>query len=416
MLKEIQVERGNPFSSSAFIENVQASHIMHVHDLDENLAGPAALAVQRLETAAGVGRVFVSSRKPNMMLSSSAYVATMNLAGNVYQEEKPHLATHDGGQTVYAPPESLAVFQGVLDPDIIAGSTGTRLLVAQQDGGYRLDADYERGVMRGRDDWRVQAWRVVKEINGDDLGAYPGIEFPDNFANGAADVLPLDGRIQINFTPTTDELLNLPTGYTGGRNVASAEALGIAIKKMQEFQRRFAALKEKYKDDKTLSAVIGNMRLSNDSNHRRNRATLYITPQRGNKAHALEHLVTQAVKQTGIARSELSLLITGDSIPDVSMGLYGGVGTNATFLLARGSRLKDVFLDPTQHEYVGAQLGQWKDFKDRLEGDPEGGVLRFKSPFGDVRTILLGDILYPHAETSSDAIFSVVQERLKKVA
>jgi len=120
---------------------LQVAHGRPLHlaclDIDSTLTGDSSLAGavrSRLEDE-GYVIAFDTSRTEEMVMSRESYERSVR-AGALSRPE-PHLG-HDGGSRVFVAPEQDQP-RGILDGDIIAGSTGTHILVRQPDGAYLPD-------------------------------------------------------------------------------------------------------------------------------------------------------------------------------------------------------------------------------------------------------------------------------------
>ena len=94
---------------------------------------------------------------------------------------------------MYAPPEEVEP-AGVLDGDIIAGSTGTRILVRQAGGDYLEDTLWSGQFGVSPAEWRTGALELVA-LATEHAGIKPrlsAIEHPDNYEAGTSDVFPPD--------------------------------------------------------------------------------------------------------------------------------------------------------------------------------------------------------------------------------
>jgi hypothetical protein len=95
-----------------------------------------------------------------------------------------------------------------------------------------------------------------------------------------------------------------------------------------------------------------NLRLTDDSNPAKEKYVLCLTPKNASKKRAVDHIIDKVCQTTEAVRSELQVLIAGDSIPDLDMGLRAAKGTKATFLLVGGSRLAHALTCIKKHEEV----------------------------------------------------------------
>lgn len=76
-----------------------------------------------------------------------------------------------------------------------------------------------------------------------------------------------------------------------------------------------------------------------------NKFSVYLTPRMGNKARAVERIISELATELKRPREDFHVLIAGDSFPDLAIGLCGGLDIEATFLLVGGSRLSSSIIE-----------------------------------------------------------------------
>lgn len=333
-------------------------------DIDSTLTGrPETVnSVRSLLEEMGFVVIFDTSRTEEMILTQGSYRRSAGEIGR----PPPHLGGSHG-RHVYEPTEEHTP-PGVLDADIIAGSTGTRILVRQTGDSYLLDREYEQQF--GADsEWRRRALQMT-----DDLAAagcrvaLAPIEIAGNYERGISDVFPPTYRIQLNFDTLVDK------------------------------QRFAAALR-----DRRRNAVLArdrdnwNIRLTDDSKPEAGAYKAFLTPWKASKAHAIEHIVRRLSLALDIEPSRFRLLFAGDSFPDLRMGLFGGLAADATFLLAGGSRLADCLTGDDADHFAGEPIGA---IRRRLTPEGPPGYYRFRLPCagGGRRRLIVGDEAFPGTE------------------
>jgi hypothetical protein len=327
-------------------------------DIDSTLTGPADLADRvrsRLESA-GYAVAFVTSRTEEMIMSSRAY--QLSTAPGL-QRLPPKLGSA-GGRRVYVPPETVLP-GGLLDGEIVAGSSGTRILVRGDDGAYRPDPVYEERMGADPEGWRATALALVRTLQREGIGAEPApIDRPEAYETGETDVYPPLYRVQVNFPSLAEKarfLMALHAARVAGRAGARA------------------------------------VRITDDSNPLHGRIKVFLTPRRAAKVHAVERMVAALCAAVGVARDGFELFFTGDSFPDLAMGMFGGLGARATFLLAGGSRLVTPMVGATETDFAGEPVAA---FRRRLRSGDRPGIYRFTLPLGfGTRTVIVGDEMYP---------------------
>jgi hypothetical protein len=327
-------------------------------DIDSTLTGPAHLAdrVRSELEAAGYAVAFVTSRTEEMILSSGAYA----LSEATGLRRPPPKLGMEGNRHVVVPPEDLLP-RGLLDGEVIAGSSGTRILVRGEDGAYRPDPVYD--AMMGNDPagWRGRAMALVEAAAsaGITVEAAP-IDRPEAYESGATDIYPPAYRVQVNF-PSLTEKAGFLSWLTSDETVRTYGTRAV--------------------------------RITDDSNPHAGRIKVFLTPRRGSKVRAVERLVGALCAAVPCERGDLELFFAGDSFPDLAMGLFGGLGCRATFLLAGGSRLVTPLVGEAQVDFAGEPVDAYRR---RLAPSGRHGEYRFTPPLGFTsRTLLVGDALFP---------------------
>lgn len=299
---------------------------------------------------------FVTSRTEEMVMSSTAF-AHSQAAGELSRPE-PHLL-RAGRRWHWAPPEGIEP-AGLLDGDIIAGSSGTRVYVQGLDGIYRLDGGYPR-TEEDPLSWRESTLAVLAGLPGwgSSVSSAP-INDSIEYVAGRTDVGPADYRLQIDFSDERAE----------SQFRAATRAAGHAAGETGRHAR--------------------SLRFTDDSNPREGRYKAFVTPLRASKAHAVQRITTRLLPAPG--RQPVDILFVGDSLPDLFMGLYGAVGYHATLLLAGGSRLAPLITDPDATEFAGIDM---RAIKRRLRHTGEVGTFAYQTPCGPERTVVVGDLAFP---------------------
>lgn len=156
-------------------------------------------ARQILEKRGGV-IVSVTSRTPEMGMSHDVLDRTKE-AG--FRRRGPRMKKEDEGFTYVKAeefPEKTPI--GVLDLHVIAGSTGTQMMVrcGQRGEGYYYleDTAFQQGVPAG---WRAGVTEALERFEQDTgvVVPYADIDRRDLFEQGRVDVMPPEERIQLNF-------------------------------------------------------------------------------------------------------------------------------------------------------------------------------------------------------------------------
>lgn len=381
-------EADDPYANSIAASTLRARLERHEQpaiaclDIDSTLTGDRALANAvraRLEEL-GYVVMFDTSRTEEMLMTVATYQATRRRG--LFFRPPPHLGECNGART-YVPPEE-AEATGVLDGDLIAASTGTRILVRQRDGTYLPDRAYAALAGQLAPDWRASALRLLTDLFAHSCpGALASIESAENYEAGRSDVFPPDYRIQINLQ-TVEEKINFLRGIEQARRAAS-------------------------RDHGPFTGILRNLRVTDDSRPETGGYKLFLTPRKLSKARAIEHVVDRLCRLLEIDRAQLHILFAGDSFPDLGMGLFGGLGTRATFLLAGGSRLVESLSDERIVDFVGEPVGA---IRRRLRPTGVCGRYRFRAPLrlGGSRELIIGDQIYPGTQ-AVETVYRYIQSK-----
>lgn len=180
-------------------------------------------------------------------------------------------------------PAQKTALQGLLDPDILAASLGTELLVKQATGAFQADAEYLRKLPASNRDWRAAVSQLVQR------------------------------REQSN-PPFTTHYFDLP--------VFRLEA---------DFETHLSATQFAQRLDR--EATAASLHVARDN------STLIITPQGFSKENVAEHIIDALSQAVKVPRRSFHALFAGDSAADAALGLEAGKETHATFLIPGGASL-----------------------------------------------------------------------------
>ncbi|HUD44641.1 MAG TPA: hypothetical protein VMR41_03820 [Patescibacteria group bacterium] len=347
----------NPYQNSTLLNKLLHSPKIAFLDLDDTMTGDKKLTntTRKQLEKLGYSLIFVSSRTEELLMSSNSYKKSLR---HGFTRPQPYSGSKDGKQYYIKTEKHTPT--GLLDPDVIAGSTGTQIIIKQQDGAYREDTGYTSSFGLSTIEWKQQCLRLLQIIDPQKkLFQLSPIDIPSNYYQRVTDVFPPYFR------------------------------LGIICKNLtakKTFLRRLRQLSFDPFLHIHMQRLIKNIRITDDSNPSQNNYNLYLTPRSGYKARAVEYLVHAICSQLKIEREQLEILIAGDSFPDLEMGLYAGIGTNATFLLVGGSRLSEVLLHTNQHKFAGEELSAIK----RLLKPKGKGRYTFHIPSLLKRTCIVG--------------------------
>lgn len=339
-------------------------------DIDDTMTGSPQTTNRTRKTLEKLGYciVFVTARTEEMLMTSNTYEKS-KLYG--FDRPAPLLGRYNG-KHVYLPVERIES-EGILDPDIIAGSTGTQILVKQTGGYYVNDKQYENRFTESSDEWRKRMFDIISLYNTNKQRAFPaGYEKSENYALGITDVYPPKYRIVLYFQTNKDKL-----------------AFRSFIRQLQTDS----------------PALANNVRLTDDSNPKKERFVLCLTPKAANKTKAVDHIINQICTEANIFPGDLHVLIAGDSFPDIDMGMRGAKGTCATFLLAGGSRLTHALVQcKEKHEGFEDQIPELKSY---LSGLGEKGYYRHQM-YKDRNLIVCDEVC--KGKVAAESILEVLPE------
>jgi len=345
-------------------------------DIDETISGTPAeqTQVRKLLDDKGYVTIFVTSRSAEMVMSTDAY----GKSKHELQRPEPKLGKNDSGRTV-AFADTLSVETALYDPDIIISSTGTDILTRQENGSYSQDKIFRKNELRASKEWRNDTLKVLQHIDPDDeLFRLSYIESEQNYEDGTSYVYPHDLRIRVEFTGKDDEAVK--------QQKAELKT------KLQEIAKISPELKEH----------VNNIRLTDESNPKKGKYASYITPIQGSKAHGVDYAIDQICQQLHIKRSELEVLIAGDSMPDLEMGMKAGKGTNVRFIVPGGARIQSLF---TETEPITLFAGEETALqRSALTETPQRGIFRYDGANDSEREIVLAGDVFPETVAASSII------------
>jgi hydroxymethylpyrimidine pyrophosphatase-like HAD family hydrolase len=266
-------------------------------DIDDTLTGPPAEQKQlrQLLEAQSYVITFVTSRPLEMCLSWAAQTQSEPAIKN-RPPAKFKLKPTDQFHQLHDP-ASLASLSGLIDPDFIAGATGTEIALRDESGRYHLDTTYQPPDSN----WRQKTFALLRNllIKHNSTGSFASMEFIDNYQQGISSVLPLTYRLQLNFSSHADQ---------------------------QKFYQLIYSLPLAVADD------------SNPYHHPPN-YNLIITPQNFQKHQAAHHILQQLTQLLNLNPENLEILIAGDAPVDLPLGLKVAPHSHVTFLIPGGARL-----------------------------------------------------------------------------
>jgi hypothetical protein len=127
-------------------------------DIDATMTGSTQTTnkTRRELERLGYAVVYVTSRTEEMLMTSEVYMASRD---NGFDRPVPHLGLRNE-KHIYIPTENVEP-EGILNPDAIAGSTGTHILLKQEDNSYQCDFTYNNMLQTDPRTWREQTMHFV---------------------------------------------------------------------------------------------------------------------------------------------------------------------------------------------------------------------------------------------------------------
>lgn len=319
-------------------------------DIDSTMTGSieSTNATRNKLEKLGYVIVYVTARTEEMLMTSNSYQMSLEMG---FTRPMPKLG-RKADEYIYIPIEQIES-QGLLDPDIIAASSGTKLYIKQKAGGYLSDNDFHKKLEVNRN-WRKKAKDLVEKYNETSRKAYFALyENPKNYIKGLTNVYPPAYRITVMFQ---------------------------SAKIKNEFR---SFIKNTFKSENGFT----NIRLTDDSEPTKDLHQLHITPRNGSKTKAVDHIISQICELLKIKRSDLHVLIAGDGHADFHMGMFSARGTCATFLLPGGSRLMPALRCKNSHpELLDDAL---ESLKSQIQASKKKG--HYKSLMHENRELIICD-------------------------
>jgi hydroxymethylpyrimidine pyrophosphatase-like HAD family hydrolase len=357
----------DPYENSVLVERIKKSSSkirIGFFDIDSTLTGndQAVNALRTKLDELGFGIVFVTARTEEMPMSEYQFNKSVEMG---LERPAPNLGTDPlTGKHFYAPAETIEP-PGILDPDIIAGSTGTRILVGQIGGGFMPDLEYENALCNSDRNWRETTLKLIENLNlPKDTYQLSPADSPGNYENLITDVYYPKYRIQLIFE---------------------------SLEKKTLFKEKFIESLHDSKAIEKLSVHVGKYLVTDDSNPLKNMYSVYIVPERGSKADAVNSILKNISEHANIDQSQMDVVIAGDAYPDILMCIYGArEGAKVTGIMVGGSRMSVSLVDPSISHFAGEDLSH---LKQRLTG--QKGEFIYTRRNGEHRKLIIGDSKYP---------------------
>lgn len=370
----------NPYKNTILGEKIISKSSIKIAflDIDSTLTGdPEIIAQTRslLEQKKYI-IVFVTSRTEEMLMSSLSY--NLTIKQGFFDRPSPNLLQQNDHYTYIIPEKHIP--KGLLDPDIIAASSGTQILVKQSSGAFIQDEKYQNNFDQDSGSWRtktIQTIDIINKLAGKQLAHLALIDQPDAYQQGVINVAPPRFRIEIIFHKAND---------------------------MQKFLIILEKLLCSYKKE---IVQLANMSFTDDSKPESGKYVFYVTPKNSGKTEAVNIIAQSICNAYQIETSKLNLLFAGDSFPDLIMGLTAFPQATSEFLVVGGSRLTKPLSDANITSFAYQNLTPTKQM---LQQTTTQGYFNIKSHAAK-RTLILGELAFPNRK-AVESVHSYLTEKL----
>lgn len=393
-----------------------------IFDLDATMTGnpERQIYARQLLEKLGYVVVFITSRTEEMVMSRTEFQNSQHLG---FSRPEPKMGTTENIKTpLFA--DEYAPYQGLYNPDIIAGSTGSsNILIHQEEGGYSADLGFGKEIRRNSEIWRESTMGLLQQVDPtSEISEFSPLEDIEGYLQGRNDVAPQDFRISIEF-PLQETRSTEHTGSTSGNEpvnqTISAQGLERKIEYVRRFEETLSLAKKNIREKITDEIVdeerdrfanqlllLSDIKIVEDSNPEKGVYRLLFVPKRGYKARAAENIVNALATEIGVTKDKLEVLFAGDSYPDLDMGLYGATGTQAAFLLAGDSRLTTPLTRDEQ--FSGNSLSAIVNPSRFI---PLGeGRYSFTMPIFGQREVIIADEAFP-GKPSVESVISYLEQK-----
>lgn len=393
----------DPYNLSYLVEKIRRLRRMSVLDLDGTYAAGSIEARRQvrmiLEKAGAL--IFSTARTPELVMSSHMHQRSRYAGG--FWRPRPNWRWNESTQEYeYVALESLDEFACVIDPPDGIFAFGDRIylrhpwcpvggrdvFVADQDHEHKyLDPVYFTNPST-RKRWRAQVVELLRTIGADQYMA--SIDCATSYGAKKANVAALDYRIQLDIYGE-----------------------GAVIKKYQ-------ILEDIYKAQKG-TPLEGSVEGVDESNPRKNRATLYVMHPAARKEDMLNYALRKSCVQAGIEVAETEIFIAGDTLTDFYQMLDSAWDAKVTGLIV-SDRLAECIQEKTN--FAGVDMREVHNSLIPIPGleghyrylNPHGrgGLVLQEEPLSHwrmpERRIILGHKAYPGTD-GADTILACLQDR-----
>lgn len=333
-------------------------------DLDGTMTGDSEIQqkVKTLLMKKGFLIIFVSSRPYELMLSNTALKLSPSLKRPLSKG-----AQDNQGKRYHKDLAELDDFAALIDPEVMAETTGINILVKQLSGEYLFDPEYKK-ASTPPEEWRLKVMDIIHSLDIDKTKyQFLPIESKDNYEKGLTDISPLDYRIQIDFRNVKDKIM---------------------------FTKALELVKRK--------THFNELEYLDESNPLDGKYSVYLLPFGGHriKQIAVDHIFNNIKEILKADKNAFEVIIAGNGFPDLPVACFAAEGARVTSFFVGGScSLTPFITDSEKNNYAGENISY---IKQKLKKIENGKYMLNK------RTILFGDILFPNTEAVT-SIYSFLQ-------
>lgn len=331
---------------------------------ESELAARSAVRAYAKET--GV-TVISTARTTEMVMSRDTFAHS---SAHGFRRGTQKWGFDQAGRRVAVPDDEHPFFKHLRDPDII-NSFGVGIHV-RHESGYREDEGYAPAMR----EWRLHARSILHAIGAWKYRA--PIESAKNYREGVTDVEPLPYRIQLEFT--------------GAHAFSEMRRVRYALLELRDMMRSGIIPEAMISHDLRLD-VLTSMTIVDESHPDKGRYVIYLMPRKARKHGAVERIIREISRASGVAASSLRVFVAGDTLTDLASGLYAGDSVDSTFMLAGGSRVAPYLTGKRVGEKFADESLAW--VHRRLSPANRPGFYRFKPPCRAPRTVIIGDEAFP---------------------
>lgn len=323
------------------------------------------------------GYVLTTARTPELCMSERVLQASRQ-AGFTRLDPKCYI---ENGTHEYRPLSMIRKYAYLNDPDAIH-SIGEGAWIKREDAFY-LDAEFYERYQVERQKWKSDMRNLIEYVDEDWLirDGFSKLEDPDSHKNGLVDVQELECRFEITAKPGVD---------------------GPGWKKL--VRERLRGLCGTAHPLASVSQSIGFI----DESVPPERYQLYLVPhKRLTKEGAFNHILRQVSRASGVPTNEFITLSSGDRIPDLKAGLFGG--NKGYFILPGGSVLTEYLVGSKKgQDFAGQSL---KSIVRRLKPLGKKGWYRFwMLGMSYPRIVIIADEAVRGGKTDAESILAVLKD------